>query len=181
MTTPIKTFYSIGTYNMLVSTDILEKRETYYKKMSALMSHHKIGILGLGTHALNMMKYWKGKYDNTFSLIGFDWNVTKAKALWSNSNLMSDHGLSIPAFVDIVRTPASNDDGEYRKNSSVFILAADTKEENDEYFEALEEDLYNGDIVIDYMSKTIMFKQNCKEIPYLEYPFDFLNAIISKD
>ncbi len=182
MTTPLKTYYSIGSYNMLVPTELLEQRERHYKKLNAIMTHHKIGILGLGTYALKIMEYWKGKYSSTFSLIGFDWNITKAKALWSNSNLMTDHGYCIPSFIDIVKHPGSNDDGTPRENPSVFILAADTKEENDEYLEALEEEgLYNGDIIIDRITKTIMIKQNDGETPYLQYPFDFLNAIINTD
>ena len=181
MTTPIKTYYSVGSYNMLVSTERLEQREQHYRLLSSIMSNHKIGILGLGQTAIKLMKYWKSKYSNKFSIIGFDWNVEKAKALWSNSNMMSDHGYCIPSFLDVVRCPASNDDGEFRKNSSVFILTADTKEENDEYLEALEEELYTGDIILDCISKKIMLKQVSNQHPYLTFPFDFLNAIINND
>ena len=181
MTTPVKTYYSVGSYNMLVSTERLEKREKYYKALTAIMCNHKVGILGLGEKAIKLMKYWKSTYCNKFSLIGFDWNVTKAKALWTNSSLLSDHGYCIPSFLDVVRDPASNDDGDFRRNPSVFILAADTQEENDEYLKALEVDLYNGDVVLDCISKTIMFKQTSNQHPFLTYPFDFLNAIINND
>tara|TARA_B100001029_G_scaffold88545_1_gene72588 strand:- start:250 stop:792 length:543 start_codon:yes stop_codon:yes gene_type:complete len=173
-----KDFYTFSEFTFLIPIKKLEEKENRSLRKMALINNRKFAIIGLGDYALKLMRLWKSKYIDSFQIIGYDYDVQKAKGLWHNSNLLSDYAESFLSLYDIVGMPQANEDGEEREQSKVFILAADTQEENDKYFKELETYLFAGDIIINHTSKKIILRQESSILPNIEYPFELLDFII---
>ena len=172
-----KDFYSFDQVTFIVSKKEMEKREDRNSRGKSLFETRKIGVLGLGDFGIRLLKFWKENYRNTYWISGYDKNEIRAKGLWANSNLMTDFAKSYVSLYDHISSPQANNQGEDRVTSSIFILSADTQEDNDMYFEGLEPHLRYGDIVIDYTKKEFLLKQNDKAYPYKSFSFDLLNFI----
>ena len=172
-----KDFYSFETVTFLVSKKDMEKRQDRIDRRRSLFDTRKIGVLGLGDFGIKLLQFWKKNYSGTYWVTGYDIEVIKAKALWINSNLMTDFAKNYESLYDHISSPQANNQGEDRVTSSIFVLSADTQEDNDMYFEGLKPHLRYGDIVIDYTKKEFLLKQNDKAYPYKSFSFDLLNFI----